>query len=131
MFTYRPATKEDAPLLEKWARENPDIPRKDIQATHTNTTGAIVVEEGGVPVLIVPFYMLMQLAYLGFNPEAGAKSRVKAMQLMLGALAEYATKIGINEIQTMSMEGYPVAKWAVKHGFEKENREAFVYRIHK
>jgi hypothetical protein len=131
MFTYRLATPADAPLVEQWAINNPDIPRADIFATHRNKTGALVVEEDGVPVLVVPFYMLMQLAYLGFNPEASPKSRIKAMQMMLRALAEYCTKIGINEIQTMSMEGYPVAKWAVKHGFEKEDREAFVYRVPK
>jgi hypothetical protein len=128
--TVRFAEPKDAESFAKWAAENPDVPQRDIDSTGKNpTTTTLVVEIDGVPVLYVPFYCLMNICYLGFNPDSDRKQRLRAMSAMLDGLQTFAKQFGIAEIQTLSLENYPVAQWALKHGFTIDNRNPLTFEV--
>lgn len=124
------ATAEDSTAFSEWAVYNEDIPRKDIESA-MNAPGLIapVVEIEGKPVLYVPTYPVLNVAYLGFNPEASRSNRLLAMEAMLKSLEELARKFHISEVQTLSKEEYMVAKWAIKHGFKLDNRNPLIFEV--
>ena len=131
-MNVRLAQVEDAEDFAQWAIENPDIPHEDILAgmTENNPTSVVfVVEDAGKAILYLPFYCLINVAYFGFNPEASEREKLAAMNLMLKAVENFAEAFGIREIQGFSKEGYGMAKWAMKRGFIKESRQAFVRKL--
>jgi hypothetical protein len=131
-MNIRLARNEDAETFAQWAVGNPDIPREDIEAAmreNNPTTMVFVVEQEGNPVLYLPFYCLINVAYFGFNPQATEREKIAAMNLMLSAVESFAMAFGIREIQGFSKEGYAMAKWAEHKGFKKEARQAFVRRL--
>ena len=128
--TVRFATPEDSEKFASWAATNPDIPGEDIEAALRNrTTTFFVIEMDGVPVLYVPAYCALTVAYLGFNPEATRSKRLMAMEFMLKALSAFADQHGINEVVTFSKEVYPVAKWAIGHGFKVDHRNPLRFEV--
>lgn len=128
-MNFRFANAEDAAPFAKWAAENPDIPTKDIAAAlkenNPTATVLIVEDDEGRTILYVPIYCTVRIAYLGFNPAADARERISAMNKMLEAIKAFAANFGINQVDTLTKTGYPVAQWAEKHGFNPEDRELF------
>jgi hypothetical protein len=125
------ATPEEAKTVVEWAIKSGKVPTKDLEAARLNKTGCLCIEEDGKPILFVPFYALIQVAYLAFNPESRASERFGALEKALEGMSDFANKNGIREIQTLSLRDYPVAKWAVKNGFVEEDRNAFVFKVPK
>lgn len=131
-LTVRLAEPKDAEPFARWAAENKDIPQQDVIAgmAQTNPTSVVlVIEEDGVPILYCPIYCALTIAYLGFNPDADHKQRLKAMEAMQKAISGFAWMHGVREIITYSKEEYAVAKWATKHGFTLEPRQAFKLQL--
>jgi hypothetical protein len=119
--------KEDAEILARWAASNPDIPVEDARSLKNHqTTEAIAIEEDGEILLILPFYAVMQVAFFGFNPEADGRKRIKAMNFALQVVEKFCSDYRINAIQGFSNPKYKIAEWSVKHGFELEDRQAFI-----
>jgi hypothetical protein len=131
-FTFRWAQPSDSELFAKWASENDKIPRKDIlssMSVNNPTCVFFVIEKDGVPVVYAPFHARLILDFLGFNPESGRKDRLEALSSLQNVISEFALIHGIREIAVESAKDYPVAKWAVKNGFEPEPRETFKLRV--
>jgi hypothetical protein len=131
-WTFRFATAEDAQPLAEWAANNPDIPISDIEAgtrEKNPTVAYFIVEHDGKIVLCVPAFCVLRIAYLNFNPEASERERIQAMEKMRLALIGFAASFGINSVETLSKEGYTVAKWAAKHGFSVEDRQLFALTV--
>jgi len=93
------------------------------------TSTVLVIEKDGEPVLYVPMYCTMRIAFLGFNPEAAASLRLEAMELMLKAVKLFAATYGVNEITTLTKSAYNVAQWAQAHGFTPEDRELYTAQV--
>jgi len=128
MMTFRFANPEDAAPFARWAAENPDIPQRDIEASmkeNNPTATFLVIEDEGKVILAVPLFAVVRIACLLFNPEADERQKIAAMGKMREAIMAFAASFGINSVDTLSKSGYAVARWAVKHGFEQENRELF------
>jgi hypothetical protein len=124
---YRFLTAADAPILAEWAANNPQIPVEDAKSLKNHPTcEAIAIEEGGEILLILPFFAVMQIPFFGWNPEADARKRVKAMNFALGVMEKFAVEHHVHGIQGFSRPQYPMAQWSVKHGFQAEDRQAFV-----
>lgn len=136
-MTFRFATVEDAPAFARWAAENPQIPRKDIEAgmKENNPTATVLVMEeeieNGEKVarLFIPVYLTMRLAYLGFNPENTEMENARALKAMLTAVKDFAAFWHINEVDTLTMTGLPMARWAAKRGFVAEERELYTLKV--
>lgn len=128
MMTFRFANPEDAEPFAAWATDHPDIPARDIKAAmkENNPTATIlVIEDEGTPILYVPLYCSVRIAYLGFNPIADQRLRIAAMNTMRTAIMAFAANFGINQVDTLTKSGYAVAQWAEKHGFKAEDRQLF------
>lgn len=129
-INLRFANSEDAVPFAEWAANNEDIPRKDIEsAMAAPGLATLVVEIDGTPILYVPLYAVLNIAYLGFNPAARRTQRLVAMDAMLKALEEFARQNKISEVQTLSKEEYPIAKWAIKHGFKVDSRNPLTFEV--
>jgi hypothetical protein len=135
-MSFRFPVPEDAPAFARWAAENPDIPEKDMLAgTKENnpTATALVVEEeledgSKVVRMFIPVYLTMRIAYLGFNPENTPKQTLQALDAMLPIVQGFARIWHINEVDTLTRSGLPMARWAGKHGFEAEDRELYTLK---
>jgi hypothetical protein len=130
-MTFRFATAEDAPAFARWASENPDIPQKDLEASmkkNNPTATVLVVEQDGVPRMFLPVYLTLRIAYLGFNPENTPKQTVQALEAMLPIVQGFARIWHINEVDTLTRTGLPMARWADKHGFAAEDRELYTMK---
>jgi len=131
-YSFRLASVEDAPAFAKWAAENPQTERADLEAgmkQNNPTVVTWVVECDGKPVLFAPVYAVMNLAHLGFNPESRASERMKALEVLLRGASAFAAEFGVREITTMTKSGYPIAKWAEAHGFVPDERQQFKYLV--
>ena len=133
-LTFRFAEPSDAESFVKWATENAAIDFRDMadsMKVNNPTCVTLVVERDGVPILFSPFYATMTLAYLGFNPDRDdPRERLEALETMLKAMSAFATLHGVREIGTFTNTDQMVAKWALRHGFKKEERSTFRYKIH-
>ena len=132
MWTFRLATPSDAEAFAKWTAENPQIDPKDIEAglkRNNPTVVVFAVEKDGVAVAFAPFYCQMTLAHLGFNPDSSASEKLRALNVMLDGATAFAVRFGVREITTMSRADYGVAQWAVRHGFEVDDRQLFKFDI--
>jgi hypothetical protein len=131
-ITFRSATPEDVPAFVEWVANNPDIPREDALLIGKNPTSTIIViEKEGKPLLFLPFFALINVAFFGFNPEANARERIAAMEKALEALTAFAKHFNIAAIQGFSKKEYLMAQWALKKGFKEEPRTAFILEIPK
>jgi hypothetical protein len=131
-LTYRWAEPSDAEAFSLWSSTNAKIPHKDVVATmsvNNPTCVYFVIEKNGVPLLFAPFYLQMLLGFLAFNPHAGRRDRINALEKMHEVSAGFASNLGIREVVVQTSPEYPVAKWAVKNGFEEEPRTTFKYRV--
>jgi ABC-type amino acid transport substrate-binding protein len=129
------AEPADAAAFTDWTCGNPQIDPKDAQAglKKNNPTAVCfaVEDDKGKVVAFAPAYCQLTVAHLAFNPESDAEERKEALQWVLNGLMAFAVQFGIREITMTSKEKYPVAKWAVKHGFEPESRQLFLFNINK
>lgn len=133
-YTFRFAEEKDAPAISQWVAENSQIDPIDVQAglkTNSPTAVYFVVEKDGKPVAFAPFICVMQLCHLGFDPEARAAEKLKALNVMLDGAIAFAVQYGIRQITTLTKEDYGIAKWAAAHGFEKDGRDLFRLDINK
>src|SRR5438270_9665691 len=70
-FSIRFAEPQDAKTFAEWVANNPHIPAEDaVEQKNHKTAQTIVVERDGVPVLFFPLWAIVQVGFLGFNPEA-------------------------------------------------------------
>jgi len=133
-WTFRLAVPEDAEAFARWAAGNPLIDPKDLQTGLKKNNPTILffaVEKDGVVQAFAPLYCPMILAYLGFNPEATSEDKKQAMQTLLDGVSAFAVQFGIREIITLSKEKYPVAQWALAHGFEIDPRQLLKLDLNK
>jgi hypothetical protein len=79
--------------------------------------------DGTKTVLAVPAYAAMIIAFLVFNPETDGRERIKGLEKMKQALSIFSAYHGIREINTYTTPDRGVAKWALNHGFETEERK--------
>jgi hypothetical protein len=125
-ITVRLATPEDAPRFSEWATHNIDIPDEDIKAVERSTPLTLVVEVNGKPEMYLPLIPAMTIGYLGFNPDQDVRTRASALKSMLGALKSFQEHLGIEYAYVHTKAEYPMGKWAVKNGFKKTPKDAFV-----
>jgi hypothetical protein len=131
-FTVRLAEPEDSPDFACWVAENSQIPQKDLLSATKDknpTTVVLVVEKNGKRVLFVPVYCQMNIGFLGFNPDASKAEKLLGMEFMEFALCGWAGGHGVNEITVQTAKDYPVARWAIQHDFEPENRQTYKLRV--
>jgi hypothetical protein len=134
-WKFRFAEKKDADAFSNWAAHNPQIDPKDLTAalSSKNPTVAYFAVENpkGEVVLFAPFHFQLTLSFLGFNPKAEQKEKLKAMAVLTDGATAFAVQYGIREITTLSKEEYPVAQWGLKHGFRLEDRQTLTLDINK
>lgn len=138
-MTFRFATPEDAPAFAEWCGKNPHIPQRDKEAgmkENNPTATVLVIEEDGpsgekIVRLFIPLYLTMRIAYLGFNPENTREQTLEALEAMLPFVKGFAEIWHINEVDTLTQSGLPMAKWAAKpeHGFKPEDRELYTLKV--
>jgi hypothetical protein len=131
-LTYRWAEPADAEAFALWSSGNGKIPHKDVVASmsvNNPTCVYFVIEKDGAPLLFAPFYLQMNLGFLGFNPNANRRDRIEALAKMQEISSQFANLLGIREIVVQTSAEYPVAKWASKNGFVEEPRQTFKYRV--
>ena len=125
-WVFRLAEASDAEAFTKWAFENPQIDPKDLVSATKKKNPTVVffaVEKDGVVQAFAPLYCQMILSHLGFNPDAGGKDKLRAMQMLIDGVSAFADLYNVREIVTMTKENYPVAQWGMKHGFTLESRQ--------
>ena len=110
-YTVRLAGADDSERFAKWIGGSTQIPVEDVKASLKEV------------VLFAPLYAVARLAFIGFNPEAAGRERLKALDALKKASQAFWGMHGVNEIETLTMEDYPVAQWALKHGFTLERRQ--------
>lgn len=134
MWNLRLAEPSDAEAFSKWVAENPQIDADDIKAgtrDQNPTVLVFAVEKDGVVQVFAPVYLQMTLAHLGFNPEANGKDKLTALQTLVDGVSKTAVEFGVRELTTLSKEEYPVAKWALKHGFKLDPRQVLKLDLNK
>ena len=133
-WTWRLAEPADVPAFTEWLEANPQIDAKDIYAglkKNNPTSVTLVAEKDGVAVAFAPLYVKMFLAHLGLDPEAAGKDKLRALQVLMDGAAAFAVQYGVREIGTLSKEEYPIAQWALKHGFDLESRQLLSWDLNK
>lgn len=127
-WKFRLAEPSDAEAFSRWSAENPQIDAADLLAGTKEKNPTVlffVVEKEGVVVSFAPLYLQFALPHLGFNPEADGKDKLTALQMLIDGVSGIAVQYGLREIVTLSKPEYPVARWALKHGFEMDSRQQF------
>lgn len=134
-WTWRLAELKDAKDFATWAAHNPQIEQHDLIAAlgAKNPTVVYIAVENpeGKIILFAPFYFQLTLPFIGFNPDAEPKEKLKAMEVLTDGASAFAVQYGVREITTLSKEEYPVAKWGLKHGFRLEDRQTLTLDINK
>ena len=133
-WAVRFAESTDAEAFAAWVKENPQIDYADVQTAlskNNPTAMYFVVTKDGKPITFAPIYLQAVLAHLAFPLDADGRDKLRALQMLTDAVAGFAVQYGIRSIMTLSKEEYPVAKWALKHGFELESRQALILDINK
>jgi hypothetical protein len=125
--TVRIAEAKDSEPFAKWIGESTQIPMEDVQASlkeNNPTSVTLVIEdENGKVILFVPTYAVAMVGFIGFNPEATERERVKGLHAMKKSLQAFWAMHGVTEIDTLTREDYPVAKWAMHNQFDVEPRQ--------
>jgi hypothetical protein len=133
-WVFRGAEPRDADAFAKWVENNSLIDPKDVTAAAKKNQPTVlyfVVEKDGVPVAFAPVYVQLAVAHMAFDPDAAGRDKLEAMQRLLNGTAAFANEFGIREIVTLSQENYPVARWALKHGFDLEPRQLLKFDLNK
>ena len=134
-WKFRFANVDDANDFSRWAAHNQQIDQKDLIASlgSKNPTVIYLAVENpeGKVILFAPFYCQMTLPFLGFNPDAEPKEKLKAMEVLTDGATAFAVQYGVREITTLSQPEYPVAQWGLKHGFRLEDRQTLTLDINK
>jgi hypothetical protein len=133
-WEFRLAKPEDAEAFSRWAATNPHIEQKDLLAgmqKNNPTVLTFTVTKDEVPVIFAPVYLSATLAHLGLNPETEGTDKLRGLQMLLDGVAALMAQVGVREIITLSKKEYGVAKWALAHEFEQEERELFKFKIIK
>ena len=133
-WSFRAATPDDAESFAKWTVENPQIDDADkLAATKKNNPTVVwfVSTKDGVPQAFAPLYLQAVVGHMGFNPDAGGKDRLRALQMLIDGTAAFMVQMGIREIVTLSKEEYPIAQWAMKHDFDLEPRQLLKLDLNK
>jgi len=125
-ITVRLAAPEDAPLFASWATENMDIPDEDIKAVEKSNALVLIIEVDGKPEMYLPLIPAMTIGYLGFNPDQDIRTRAIVLREMRAALGRLQDELGIKYAYVHTKAEYPMGKWAVKNGFKKTPKDAFV-----
>jgi hypothetical protein len=132
---FRLAVPTDAEAFSRWVIDNPQIDPKDVEAAQKKNNPTVlyfaVENSDGVVVMFAPFYLQLTLAHLGFNPATDAEERKHAMAAMLDGVIAFGVQYGIREFTTVSQEKYPVARWALAHGFSQEPRQLFKFDVNR
>jgi len=125
-YTVRIAGAEDSEPFARWISESTQIPVHDVLASlkqNNPTSVTLVIEKDGEVVLFAPTYALAMLAFIGFNPEKEGRERLRALDALKKAASAFWQMHGVNEIATLTREDYPIAQWALRHGFVQESRQ--------
>lgn len=133
-WEFRLAGPDDAESFAKWTAENPEIDDADKLSgmkSQNPTVLFFAVTKDGIVQAFAPVYLQMNVAHLGFNPAAEGKDKLRALQVLTDGVSGFAVQFGIREITTLSREEYPVAQWAVKHGFEVDGRQVLKLDLNK
>lgn len=125
-ITVRLATPEDAETFAAWAYNNPDIPNSDLKAVAKATVLTLVVEVDGKPEMYLPLIPAMTIGYLGFNPDQDLRTRAVALKEMREGLARLQNELSIDYAYVHTKAEYPMGRWALKNGFTKTPKDAFV-----
>jgi hypothetical protein len=128
-ITVRISNENDSEAFAKWISESKDIPVEDVKASlkEANPTSVtLVIECDGKVLLFAPTYAVALLGFIGFNPDADPRERVRALEAIKRAAQAFWGMHGVTSIATLTREDYPVAQWALKHGFVKEPRQVLV-----
>ena len=127
-WAFRWAEPTDAEAFARWVTENPQIDWADANASLGSVNPTVmfmVATKDGVPVACSPIYLSAVLGYLGFDPSADGKDKLRALQMLKDGVMALLVQYGIRELQTLSEPEYGVAKWALNHGFTQEPRTLF------
>jgi hypothetical protein len=134
-WKFRLAAPTDAENFAKWVAMNPLIEASDVAAAQKTANPTVIYfaaeNPDGVVVTFAPVYVQAIIAHLGFNPDATSEDRKIALQLGINGIIEFFALYGIREIVTLSKEGYPVAQWALGHGFDLEPRQVLRLDMNK
>lgn len=125
-WNFRLAEPADAEAFSQWIGSNTQIDDADKLAATKKKNPTVLwfaVTKDEVVQAFAPFYLQMTLPHLGFNPEVLSGDRQKALKVLLDGISAFAVQFGIREITTLSKEHYPVARWAMQHGFDVEQRK--------
>jgi hypothetical protein len=133
-WVFRGAVPEDAAAFAAWVENNPQIEPRDVAAAakkHNPSVVYFVAEKDGVAVAFAPVFLSVVLAHLGFNPASRASEKLQAMDVLKDGVMAFMVQFGIREIQTLSKPEYGIAKWALAHGFEQDDRSLFRLDVNK
>jgi hypothetical protein len=134
LWNFRLAEPRDAEAFAKWVTENPQIDPKDVESArkvNSPTVLTFVAEKDGVPIAFAPLHLVALLDHLAFSSDARASEKMQAMDVLKDGVSAFMVQFGIREIHTLSREGYPVAQWALKHGFDLEPRQLLRLDLNK
>ena len=127
-ITARLATTEDAALFAEWVTKNLDIPDEDVAEVAKSAPLTLVIEVDGKPELFIPFIPAMTIGYLGFNPDQNLRTRAKALNAMRETLSKLQNELKLQYAYVHTKAEYPMGRWALKNGFEKAPKDAFVLK---
>ena len=132
---FRVAEPADAEAFTDWTMGSRLIDPRDAQAglKKNNPTAVCFAVENdkGEVIAFAPVYCAAMLGHLAFNPRARASERLKALEVLKDGLMAFFVQFGIREIVTKSKAEYGVAQWALKHGFELDNRNLLTLDLNK
>jgi hypothetical protein len=134
-WQFRLAGPDDAEAFTRWTLSNPLIDPRDIEAGKKKNNPTVVyfaVENSdGVVMGFTPVYLQMTLAHLVLNPDVSSEEIKRTLKMGLDGVVAFAASYGIHELTMLSRAEYPVAKWAMRQGFELDPRQFFKLDIGK
>lgn len=134
LWKFRFAEPADAEAFSRWAGMNPQVDEADLQAALRDKNPTVLffaAEKDGVVQAFAPIYLQAVLPHLGFNPDTPDKDKLRSLQVLIDGVSALVVQYGVREIVTMSKPEYPIARWAVKHGFEVDERQQYKLDLNK
>jgi hypothetical protein len=120
--------KEDVVMFSEWAVKNFGIPAEDHEAVGKTAGMTLVVEDESGPIMSMPVYLANVIGFLNFRPGISHMQRARAMKQMLEGFKALNQTAGIEDSLVFTEPDYPMGKWALKHGFQKTKKSAFLLR---
>lgn len=130
-LTVRIAQESDSEEFAEWISQSKHIPIDDVRASlkeNNPTSVTLVIELDGKVLLFAPTYAVALLGFIGFNPDAEPRERIKALEAIKNAAQAFWGMHGVTSIATLTREDYPIARWAMNHGFEVDTRQVLVLK---